>query len=78
MRRPIAAEQVNDAGLASASECWVTAFGGPPLAAADASDLVASAQAITQAVARAARQLTWQTPDSFIAVLRRAEQSSDC
>ena len=45
---------------------------------ADASDLVESAQKIMQVVAYAARHLTWQTLDSFIAVMRQAEHSSDC
>ena len=79
MTRPTATDHESDAGLVAASECWAKGFGAATLDPADASDLVESAQTITQAVARAAAQhLTWQTPDSFIAVMRQAERSNDC
>lgn len=66
------------AGLALAGQCWVEGFGIASLDPADAPDLVASAQKIAHAVARAARNLSWDTADSFDAVLRQAERSSDC
>ncbi len=60
-----------------AAQSWVASFGAAPLSPADASDLVASAWKVTEAVARAARRLTWQTPDAFIAAMRRAEQADE-
>ena len=78
MTRPTAARQGGDTGLVEAGERWVKGFGAAPLEPVDAPDLVESAQRITQAVARAARHLSWQTPDSFIANMRQAELSSDC
>jgi len=73
-----AIEPSGKAALVEASERWVQGFGDATLAPADAADLTLSAQRITQTVARAARQLSWLTPDSFIAVMRQAEQSDDC
>lgn len=78
MTRTTDTDTASVAGLAFAGRCWVEGFGIAPLDPADAPDLVASAQRITHAVARAARNLSWDTPDSFDAVLRQAERSSDC
>lgn len=78
MTSPTTASQGSDSALVEASERWVTGFCAAPLEPVDAADLVESAQRITQAVARAARHLDWQTPDSFIAAMRQAELSSDC
>jgi len=78
MTRTTDADAGSVAGLASAGQRWVEGFGRAPLDPADAPDLVESAQRITHAVARATRNLSWDTPDSFDAVLRQAEHSSDC
>jgi len=77
MTRPTAVDQ-GDAALVEASERWVQGFGAAALAPEDACDLVLSAHRITQTVARAARHLNWETPDSFVAVMRQAELSDDC
>jgi hypothetical protein len=69
--------QAVGADLVPASERWAAAFAGTPLEREDASDLVAGALKTTQAVARAARQLTWETPDAFDAAMRRAEQGDE-
>lgn len=63
--------------LVNASKNWVAAFGAAPLDAGDAADLVAGALRVTQAVARAARSLSWQTPDAFEHAMRQAEQEDD-
>jgi hypothetical protein len=63
--------------VVSAAALWAKSFGSAPLRVADADRLVESALRITDIVARAARQLTWQTPDSFIAVSRHAELADD-
>jgi hypothetical protein len=75
-RTPAPAQAV-DADLVGSSERWVAAFAGSPLDREDAADLVAGALKNAQVVARAARQLTWQTPDAFEAAMRRAEQGDE-
>ena len=77
MTRPTDTEATNAAELVRASERWAQGFSAATLAPADASDLVESAQRVARAVARAARELTWLTPDSFVAVMQQAEKSSD-
>ena len=77
MTGPSNTQAPRDAELVRASERWTQAFAAATLDPADAADLVESAQRVTRAVARAARELTWQTPDSFTAVMRQAEQSGD-
>lgn len=77
MTRLPTAEAKSDSELVHASERWTQGFSAATLEPADARDLFESAQRVTRAVARAARELSWQTPDSFLAVMRQAEQSSD-
>jgi hypothetical protein len=75
MTRPAATGHGSDAEQVQASESLSAATPNP----ADTSDLAESARKITETVARAAaRHLTWQTPDSFNAALRKAEHSDDC
>lgn len=79
MVRPTTGHQGSDAAVVEACELWAKSFGAAALTPADAPDLVESAQRITQTVARAAaQQLSWLTPDTFIAVMREAERSNDC
>ena len=61
--------------LVGAAQRWVASFGAAPLAPEDASDLVAGALKITEAVSQAARELTWQTPDAFVSAMRCMEQA---
>ncbi|QDL38779.1 hypothetical protein [Rhodoferax sediminis] len=61
--------------LVDAAQRWVASFGAAPLAPDDASDLVAGALKVTQAVSQAARELTWQAPDAFLSAMRRMEQA---
>jgi hypothetical protein len=68
----------DSADVVNAAQLWVARFGTTPLLPADAADLVVSALAVTDAVAKAARQLAWQTPDTFNHVLRLSEQADDC
>jgi len=72
------AQRKDPAALVGAAQSWVASFGAAPLVPADASDLVAGALKVTEAVSQAARQLTWQTPDAFICTMRRAEQADEC
>jgi hypothetical protein len=75
MTRPAATGQRSDAAPAGTSENSSAAT----VNTAEASDLAESARRITDTVASAAaRHLTWQTPDSFIAAMRKAEHSDDC
>ena len=62
--------------LVAACQAWARAFGTAPLDPADAADLLAGALHVTNIVARAAEQLTWQTPDAFIAMMQEAERSN--
>lgn len=78
MTRPTIADPGSEPSLVQASERWVKGFATATLDPASAPDLVESAQRVTQVVAHAARHLTWQTPDSFMAAMRQAELSGDC
>ncbi len=68
-------QQGDGADLVDAAQRWVASFGAAPLAPEDASDLVAGALKITEAVSQAARELTWQTPDAFVSAMRCMEQA---
>lgn len=71
-------QQGDRADLVDAAQRWVASFSAAPLVPVDASDLVSGALKVTEAVSQAARRLTWQTPDTFINVMRRTEQADEC